>query len=616
MQSDFQFSQQFEESEEEDNAPLTTSEKLLAEVKEIENVLLTGNTHRYVMGGLGVFCAVGSVGLAAAAGVVAISPIPIAGLGVAAVFAGISYASYVQYEGILLNIVPAFIPLESGKTEDIEQYLPKYKKALYKAIARFGTEVLNQVEEQGQLKELVQNINKIQGGSFASARKDAEKAWNDIENYYITPLRPQTSQQQRLAPQTPRTPSSPQAQQYRLTDSATATEEEDDDEVNGLGETIEDEIIDLWDNEETALPLKAASNSSLAIATSTGYDDSLLKTTTKQPLKVISFSQIEKAASPIYQWKSIASAHHLMLIGNTGSGKSTLVKWIVETFCQDASLMILDPHAGYGDWGNLEVIGQGRDYVQIAEAFDFLLRNMNERYQIRAKQKKAQFDKLFVVVDEFAAIASSTKGLSEIALLIAAEGRKVNIILCLLSQGESVKTLKIEGQSEMKQNFTFIRLGAFAKKQAQRMGLETVAGKYDRYCFVEDQLAPLPDLTEFESTISASSEELPQLSLVAAVDEIGDDTEEDLPIFTATDLSTYLKLKRFGTYPVSKLSANLSRKGSPVTVSDVMAAAEELEEGGSITLINWEAKQGRAILFENPNVANQDNVLIFPIQIC
>lgn len=645
MTSDFQFSQQFEAEEEEITPPVTTSEKLLAEVEEIESVLLNGNTHRYVIGGLGVTTGLGAIGAAAAftAGTVAISPIGIAILGGATIFSVISYTSYVLYEGSTLNIVPAYMPLESGRTEDVKQYLPKLKKALYKAIERFGVEALNALEEQGRLEELINNITKISGKSFDSAKKDGEKAWEELEAYYITPLKSQATRkataltQQRLAPPQAQQSRAIQTPQYKFVQPIPEESEEEDDMEpqfdRGFQPETEDKLIDLWD-EDTSIPLRASSEDSSEIE-SFRFGSISLATAKKAPLKVISFSQIEQAASPIYKWESIASAHHIMAIGNTGAGKSTLVKYIVQTYCQDASLMILDPHAGYGDWGDIPVIGQGQNYQQIAEAFEFLMKTMKERYQVRATQRKAKFDKLFVVVDEFAAIASSTKGLSEIALRIAMEGRKVEIVLCLLAQGESVKSLKIEGQSEMKQNFTFIRLGSFAKAQAKRLGLEALAAKYDRYCFVEDQLAPLPDLAEFELSMAVSEETpQPKLSPAATVppvvvdeaesleDEDEDEDEDEAkktPALTANDLLTYLYSKKnTDTFAVNKLSANLSRKNAPITVPDVIRAAEDLAKAGTVKLINWDAKQGRAIFFERHEAKpDLDNVVeLFPIQVC
>jgi energy-coupling factor transporter ATP-binding protein EcfA2 len=151
---------------------------------------------------------------------------------------------------------------------------------------------------------------------------------------------------------------------------------------------------------------------------------------------------------------------HLMILGETGSGKSTICKYLVSQV--NAPCVIIDPHASPTDWKGFTVIGSGRNYGDIANEFERLANLMQIRYEQR-DQGVTQFDPLIVIIDEFPAIASSLgKGATDTVKLLAREARKVSIRMCLLSQGAEVKTLGLEGEGSIRECFAMLRLGNFA----------------------------------------------------------------------------------------------------------------------------------------------------------
>jgi hypothetical protein len=156
---------------------------------------------------------------------------------------------------------------------------------------------------------------------------------------------------------------------------------------------------------------------------------------------------------------------HLMILGETGSGKSTICKYLVSQV--NAPCLIIDPHASPTDWRGFVVTGSGRNYGDIATEFERLAQLMQIRYEARDKGI-SQFEPLIVIIDEFPAIASSLgKSATDTVKLLAREARKVQIRICLLSQGAEVKTLGLEGEGSIRECFAMLRLGNFATTHAK-----------------------------------------------------------------------------------------------------------------------------------------------------
>jgi len=163
---------------------------------------------------------------------------------------------------------------------------------------------------------------------------------------------------------------------------------------------------------------------------------------------------------------------HLMILGETGSGKSTICKYLVSQV--NAPCLIIDPHASPTDWRGFVVTGSGRNYSDIATEFERLANLMQIRYEAR-DNGVTQFDPLIVIIDEFPAIASSLgKNATDTVKLLAREARKVSIRMCLLSQGAEVKTLGLEGEGSIRECFAMLRLGNFALSHGKSLKDKTI----------------------------------------------------------------------------------------------------------------------------------------------
>lgn len=181
---------------------------------------------------------------------------------------------------------------------------------------------------------------------------------------------------------------------------------------------------------------------------------------------------------------------HLLLLGKTGAGKTTLAERLLNLLPGDR--LLITPHHKPTDFPGVKCIGRGRDYAEILIGLQGLAKEMQARYQLYSEGDES-YGWLNVVIDEYPAISANCgKGASEIMMVLAREARKVKIRLLILSQGAEVKALGIEGNGSVRECFTFVRLRGFVEDHARRLKDDAIArfiSGQDYPCMVEDQPA-------------------------------------------------------------------------------------------------------------------------------
>ena len=154
---------------------------------------------------------------------------------------------------------------------------------------------------------------------------------------------------------------------------------------------------------------------------------------------------------------------HVLVAGETGSGKSSAM---VEVLRARAGAVVLDPHWNGRDWGGARVIGAGRDFDAIRSYMDEMRRMLKERYEARAGGR-TDFAPLTVAVDEMPAIVGAVgREIEAVWREWLREGRKVGLFLVLATQSTRVRTLGIEGEKDLLENFTYVlALGNVARRE-------------------------------------------------------------------------------------------------------------------------------------------------------
>lgn len=228
-------------------------------------------------------------------------------------------------------------------------------------------------------------------------------------------------------------------------------------------------------------------------------------------------------------WDRMLGAVHLLIVGETGSGKSTAANALLSGRAATDLICVIDPHATPTDWGGLPAIGAGRDYPAIDAALTALLAEMADRYDRRAAND-TDYPALTIFLDELPSIMKHCPAAKQFFGELLREARKVEMRLVCLTQSTRVKTLGIEGEGDVLENLTWLLLGekaisatkdaasldypaalehkgsvraaittalpAFATARVSRDRLWQMSTVSDADQWLPDQLEPLPDEDE------------------------------------------------------------------------------------------------------------------------
>jgi hypothetical protein len=295
---------------------------------------------------------------------------------------------------------------------------------------------------------------------------------------------------------------------------------------------------------------------------------------------------------------------HVMLLGSTGDGKSTLAKHLAAN-CT-AYTIVIDPHAAPDDWGNLPVYGAGRKYEQIAEIMQVTLQLLQKRFDARDQGVK-QFEPLIIICDEYPAIiASSAAGkiASSWMKLISREARKVAIRLVVLTQSPEVKAIGLEGEGSVRDNFCFIKLGEFALDHAKSLKDEAIklaVESCDRPAMLGNFPCNIPQLSDRVAmpvmTIPADFAELTQVDKLTEIDEL---TRIDSPIDGIKSLKSDVNPSTVNLSKPAQVILDYARKQDKfVTASQVKAGARLFRDSSVLEIrryFQWLADENLGVV--------------------
>ena len=193
---------------------------------------------------------------------------------------------------------------------------------------------------------------------------------------------------------------------------------------------------------------------------------------------------------------------HCLIIGDTGTGKSTLAQWLA--YQVGGLVTVYDPDATPEEWQGLNVVGRGGNFTAIEAAMVTDLEDLQARVELRGKEgdRALAGKEVVTIAEEFPLLANQVPSAVEWLLSHARRGRKPKKLLIVLSQDDSVKTLGIEGEGGVRRNFRMVRLGkyaiAHAKALKDNLALEWLkSGKFR--CMVDDWVCTLPDLSQYKA---------------------------------------------------------------------------------------------------------------------
>lgn len=116
----------------------------------------------------------------------------------------------------------------------------------------------------------------------------------------------------------------------------------------------------------------------------------------------------------------------VLVYGIPGAGKTTFVEEeIRKRLAAGHRVIVLDPHAAYGQWEGCEVVGAGMDYATIDAKMIWFEEENKRRYQIRQTQPNPKFQPLTMLAEEFTNWATRCKHSGEHFKTVNSDVRKV-----------------------------------------------------------------------------------------------------------------------------------------------------------------------------------------------
>lgn len=245
----------------------------------------------------------------------------------------------------------------------------------------------------------------------------------------------------------------------------------DDDDAEEVIETGSDtwEEQEEDDEAEPELPPSVATPTSLPVLRPV-----YLKPVPPQPLT----SAISSRNTAWEQWMArvLKEAIHLIVIGQTNAGKTTVLQVLVESLVGEGlAVVVCDPDAAAGDWPGTEIHGGGDDFEAISRALSAVQAEARFRREQRALGQRT-FTPLWVVLDEYADIKDECPKAGVVVENLLRRARKLNIHLVIGVQDTQVKTMGFERRSQLLQNARTVTLRIDANDQ--------------RYAVVDDE-API-----------------------------------------------------------------------------------------------------------------------------
>lgn len=219
------------------------------------------------------------------------------------------------------------------------------------------------------------------------------------------------------------------------------------------------------------------------------------------------------AAKPeLFDWASIKRDSdkfpHIRIIAKTGMGKTTLAEWLL--FILGGENFVITPKMKPTDWRGYEIFGKRFNYDECADKIESTRILMHERFDEFEQGKDFGF--INFACDEWRLIVDNKPEIKDLMREIITLARDAKIRMIAIAQGEQVKTWGLEGESDLEECFTTIRLGQFALDHAKKLKLPQPVLEWlqsqSRPCMVDGQLAEVPDLSHFKASFNLAPTQL------------------------------------------------------------------------------------------------------------
>ena len=206
---------------------------------------------------------------------------------------------------------------------------------------------------------------------------------------------------------------------------------------------------------------------------------------------------------------------HIRIIAKSGMGKTTLAEWLLSIL--GGERFVITPKKKPSDWKGYKVYGSGFNFKECAQKMADIKKQMYCRFDEMEEGKDHGF--INFVADEWRLVVKKEATAKEDMKEVITVARDAKIRMIGIAQGEQVGIWGLEGESDLEECFTTIRMGQFAIDHAKKLKLPQPVLEWlrqqKRPCMVENQPAEVPDLSNYNpvpTQLKISSEANPKIT--------------------------------------------------------------------------------------------------------
>jgi len=163
----------------------------------------------------------------------------------------------------------------------------------------------------------------------------------------------------------------------------------------------------------------------------------------QQNLTAINFDALPSAAVeeevPELNINHLINYPTVRVTGPQGAGKSRIVEEITRLRCDAGyEAIVIDPHAEYGQWEGLKVVGKGQNYQEIDRWISAFIQEIKDRYNRRATEPNYNPKPITVICEELTGWKKNgVKNAGDLELAGYSDTRKINIAITLVAHGKT-----------------------------------------------------------------------------------------------------------------------------------------------------------------------------------
>lgn len=213
---------------------------------------------------------------------------------------------------------------------------------------------------------------------------------------------------------------------------------------------------------------------------------------------------------------------HIAILAPTGAGKTLTAEVIGDlraayyrSALKKPRQLYMSPIVDPDEFLGWELVGKGFDKTKLNEFVTFLQYDLIKRYEVPAGAKEGDTSNappIIIAIDEYRWVAKECYDAPSMLGDGLSMGRRRDMNFILMAQGKGVKTLKMEGEGDLRAQYVEVLKGAFVLERVSILESEgrfpqgsTVfvdmllqSRPYD-VCLVQDKLMLLPSLSVYRT---------------------------------------------------------------------------------------------------------------------